>query len=239
MATVAMVKMPAAAIMSRHKAMRVSMRPTPAWIFFPLLRVRTELSRFICSSLVVPGCVAIFGGSCPDLAKAGRVDRYGVDLRVVSDVDRVIPRWRCCSGVDRYTSRIQGDAGRGSHLPHPSSIHRNATRPLAYAVGLGIGWGRSHSTGPKADARREALNWAYTHNCARIVDIAYCLPAAGSAESGFVPRFYVEGIYGISAQVDVHPSPREVRSRLHLGLVNGAVQVPGVSGDAQGPERRH
>jgi len=124
--------------------------------------------------------------------------------------------------------------GRGSHLPDSSSIHRNATRSLAYAVGLGIGWGRSNSTEAKRDTWRKTLNGAHARGVAWVVDIADDLPAASSTTSRLIPHVYMETVWGVKAEVNEHPGIGKVRGSLQLGLVDGTVQVSGVTGDAQG-----
>src|SRR5215472_651252 len=126
------------------------------------------------------------------------------------------------------------DTGGGSHLPHSSSSHRKATRSLVYAVGLGIGRRRSNSSEAKRDTWRKPLNRAHARGVTRVVEVTDDLPASSSASPGLIPHVYMEAVWGVKAKVNEHPAIGKVSGGLHLGLVNGAVEIPGISGYAQG-----
>ena len=114
-------------------------------------------------------------------------------------------------------------------MPESISMYVVAPRCLSYAVWLCIRRRRANSAGAKADARREVLNWADSRGQARVVDITDDLPAVVS----LIPHIHMESIYVAEAQVDVHAGACEVGSRHELRLVNGGIQVPGVSRYAQ------
>jgi hypothetical protein len=78
------------------------------------------------------------------------------------------------------------------------------------------------------------LHRARAWDKARVVEVTDDLPAAGSAVPCLVPHIHVKSIYGVCAKVDKQPGPREVGGGLHLGLVDGGIEIPSISGNAQG-----
>src|SRR5205085_2693765 len=160
------------------------------------------------SLFAVPVSIAVCAYG-PDLAKARKSNRHGIDLPAVGDIDSIVTVRHSVEREDRYASRIERDAGCSGDCAKPVSVRVEASRCLLYAIRLRIRRRRCNSGGPEAHARREVLDGADATNQAGVAKVADNLPAAIRV----IPDVDMKSIYVVSAQVDVQAGAREVRCR--------------------------